>query len=47
MIQTPKPISIGNQEVEIGISSSDESLSFCDHVEYVCKTPQRRFFLAE
>ena len=47
----PKPIFIDNQEVEIVKSFKclgtllDESLSFCDHVEYVYKKAQKRLLL--
>ena len=49
--QTQKPIFINNQEVEIVKSFKylgtllDESLSFCDHVDYVYKRAQQRLFL--
>ena len=48
--QPPKPIRIDNQEIEVmktfkylGILL-DESLSFCDHVDYVYKKAQQRQF---
>ena len=46
-----KPIFIDNQKVEIVKSFKylgilvDESLSFCDHVDYVYKKAQQRLFL--
>ena len=49
--QTPKPIVIGNQEVELVKSFkisryfTYENLSFCDHVDYVYKRTQQRLFL--
>ena len=49
--QTPEPILIDNQEVEIVKSFKyldtvlDERLSFCDHVDYVYKRAQQRLFL--
>ena len=49
--QPSKPIFIDNQEVEIVKSFKylgtllDESLSFCEHVDYVYKKAQQRLFL--
>ena len=49
--QTPEPILINNQEVEIVKSFKylgtvlDERLSFCEHVDYVYKRAQQRLFL--
>ena len=50
--QTPEPILIDNQEVEIvksfkylGRYVLDERLSFCDHVNDVYKSAQQRLFL--
>ena len=50
--QTPKPIFIDNQEVEIVVKTVkylgtllDESLSFCEHVDYVYKKAHQRLFL--
>ena len=50
-IQPPKPICIYNQEVEIVKSFKyldtllDESLSFCDDIDYVYQRAQQRLFL--
>ena len=49
--QTPEPILINNQEVEIVKSFKylgivlDERLSFCEHVDYVYKRARQRLFL--